>query len=114
MARYVPHALGPVVSGAARREHDDALLATYRSCLDLAALVEDIRTIAFCSVSTGASGFPRPRAAAIALRAVAEWTTCRPGRFDVVVHCVLDAQNFAVYQRVIDAWDGGTPPSTQH
>lgn len=67
-ARFVIHTVGPRWRGGDYGE--DALLAScYTSSLRLAE-EHGVRTIAFPAISTGAFGFPLPRAAAIAVRTV--------------------------------------------
>ena len=57
-ARYVIHTPGPVWQGGEQGEA--ALLAScYRSCL-LLAEAHSIRTLDFCSISTGVYGYPLP------------------------------------------------------
>ncbi len=64
-AKSVIHTVGPVWRGGGGDE--DALLAgCYRNSLALAGR-NDVRTIAFPSISTGAYGFPVARAARIAV-----------------------------------------------
>ena len=79
-ARYVIHTPGPVWQGGEQGEA--ALLAScYRSCL-LLAEAHSIRTLDFCSISTGVYGYPLPLAATVALRAIMDsWRTmpCRSG-----------------------------------
>lgn len=65
-ARYVIHTVGPVWRGGAHQE--EALLASaYRNSLDLAFRTSDIHVVAFPAISTGVYGFPKPRAAALAV-----------------------------------------------
>lgn len=67
-ARYVIHTVGPVWEGGEKNE--DALLAScYRKSLKL-AVENNIKTIAFPSISTGAYGFPVKRAARIAIKEI--------------------------------------------
>ena len=67
-AAHVIHTVGPVWRGGDNGE--DALLAScYARCLEVAA-ENEIRAIAFPSISTGAYGFPLTRAAPIAVAAV--------------------------------------------
>jgi len=65
-ARWVIHTVGPVWHGGGAGE-DEALASCYRRSLALAA-DQGLRTIAFPAISTGAYGFPLPRAAGIAVR----------------------------------------------
>src|SRR6478672_9155609 len=70
-AKHVIHTVGPVWRGGGHGE--DALLAScYRSSLELAER-HGLTSVAFPSISTGAYGFPVERAAAIAVREVAEF-----------------------------------------
>jgi O-acetyl-ADP-ribose deacetylase (regulator of RNase III) len=69
-ARHVIHTVGPVWRGGADGE-DDVLASCHRSVLAL-AVEHDVRSVAFPAISTGIYGFPADRAAAIALRTVAE------------------------------------------
>ena len=68
-ARFVIHTVGPIYG---RNKDDDAiLLATcYENSL-LIASQNQLATIAFPSISTGAFGYPRDEAAAISSRAIA-------------------------------------------
>lgn len=97
-ARYVLHTVGPIVA-----DHDPSpaqaaqLAGCYRSCLDVAAEVDGVRTVAFCSISTGVFGYPKPAAASIALSVVAEWIAAHPGRLDRIVFNVFSADDHATY-----------------
>src|ERR1700741_2002298 len=64
-ARHVIHTVGPVWRGGAEGE-DELLAPCSRASLGL-AVAHGIGSIAFPAISTGAYGFPRPRAAAIAV-----------------------------------------------
>jgi O-acetyl-ADP-ribose deacetylase (regulator of RNase III) len=63
-AKFVIHTVGPIWRGGKERE-DELLAACYLNCLKL-AVENNIRTIAFPSISTGAYRFPLKRAARIA------------------------------------------------
>jgi O-acetyl-ADP-ribose deacetylase (regulator of RNase III) len=69
-AKYVIHTVGPVWRGGDNGE--DALLAScHRAALAVAAEL-GCRTVAFPAISTGIYGFPRDRAARIAVAATAD------------------------------------------
>lgn len=102
-ARYVLHTVGPVIDGRPSASDAEALASSYRSCLDLAAEVETVRTLAFCAVSTGVFGYPKEEAAPVALRTVTEWLDTRPGRFDRIVFTVFGADDETAYRRALDA-----------
>ena len=67
-AKYVIHTVGPVWNGGNRNE-DELLSNCYRDSLEL-AVKNEIKTIAFPSISTGAYRFPIERAAKIAVSEV--------------------------------------------
>ena len=69
-AKYVIHTVGPVWRGGHVKE-EDSLRNCYVNSLRLAA-ENQISTIAFPSISTGAYGFPIERAARIAVTTVAD------------------------------------------
>ncbi len=69
-AKFVIHTVGPVWYGG--KNHEDEYLAMcYRNCLKI-AVEKVIHTIAFPSISTGVYGFPKERAAQIAVKSVVE------------------------------------------
>ena len=67
-ARWVVHTVGPVWRGGGEGE-DAALASCYRRSLEVAGGV-GARSIAFPAISTGAFGFPEPRAAPVAVATV--------------------------------------------
>lgn len=67
-ARHVIHTVGPVWRGGADDE-DELLAWCYRNSLALARQ-HTLRTVAFPAISTGIYGFPRERAAHIAVAEV--------------------------------------------
>jgi O-acetyl-ADP-ribose deacetylase (regulator of RNase III) len=102
-ARFVIHAVGPVWCSGGRGE-DDLLRSAYRACLALAR-ENDVESIAFPAISTGAYGFPKERASAIAHASVADWlrqhalprevTFCCFGREDGALYEALLARGAA-------------------
>ena len=77
-ARYVIHTPGPVWQGGEQGEAA-LLVSCYRSCL-LLAEANSIRTLDFCSISTGVYGYPLPLAATVALRAIMDFPATRACR----------------------------------
>lgn len=69
-AKHVIHTVGPIWRGGHSQE-DDLLRNCYLNSLRLAA-ENQVTTIAFPSISTGAYGFPIERAARIAVTTVAD------------------------------------------
>ena len=65
-AQYVIHTVGPVWRGGSSGE-EELLASCYRKCFQLAGEFK-LRSIAFPAISTGVYGFPKERAARIAVR----------------------------------------------
>lgn len=84
-AKYVIHTVGPVWQGGGQGE--EALLeACHRNSLTLARDT-GVRTIAFPAISTGVYRFPGDRAAAVAVRTVAEFLAQNDLPVSVVFCC---------------------------
>ena len=67
-ARHVIHTVGPIYGREGGREAE-LLAAAYRNSLALAA-AHALASVAFPSISTGAYGYPREEAAAVASRSI--------------------------------------------
>lgn len=72
-ARHVIHTVGPVWHGGGNNE-EELLAAAYRNSLELAKKY-NLKSIAFPAISTGVYGFPKDRAAEIAVRVIIEFLT---------------------------------------
>lgn len=70
-ARFVIHTVGPIKGKHGARDAE-FLAASYRNSLAL-AVQQDLHSIAFPSISTGAFGYPKDEAAAVASRAIKEF-----------------------------------------
>ena len=73
---YIIHTPGPVWKGGGAKEAEK-LASCYRSCLEKAE-GKGLKSIAFCSISTGVYAYPLPLAAPIALRAVKDYLDDHP------------------------------------
>jgi O-acetyl-ADP-ribose deacetylase (regulator of RNase III) len=96
-AKYVFHAVGPRYRDGAQGEPEQ-LRSCYTTCLALAA-ERDVKTISFPSISTGIYGYPLEDAAAIAVRAVAEWLANHSGLVKVVKLVQFSDRDHEVYRR---------------
>jgi O-acetyl-ADP-ribose deacetylase len=91
LARFVIHAVGPVWKGGSSGESEQ-LSSCYRNSLQL-AVKHNCRTIAFPNISTGVYGFPKDRAAIIAVRAVKHFLADSDSIATVYFVC-FDEDNF--------------------
>ncbi len=103
-SRFVLHTVGPIFRGNPENipEGEKALLSSsYRACLDLASEVSAIRSLAFCSISTGVFGFPAIPAAGIAVKTVDQWLLDHPERFDLLVFDLFSKRDYDIYCRAL-------------
>ncbi len=70
--KYVLHTVGPIISGTLKDFQIEELSSCYRSCLDL-AMENNLKSIAFCCISTGVFHFPQDIAAKTAVEEVEEY-----------------------------------------
>ena len=97
-ARYVIHTVGPVWHGG--NNDEDRLLANcYINSLKLAE-INNIRTIAFPNISTGVYGFPKDKAAEIAVKTVKDYLAGRSSIEKVILVC-FDEENYRLYSELI-------------
>jgi O-acetyl-ADP-ribose deacetylase (regulator of RNase III) len=61
----------------------------------------DRPTLTFCSISTGVFGYPKDRAAEVALRTVSLWLGERPMAFDLVAFCVFSDADRDAYDEAM-------------
>lgn len=98
-ARHVIHTVGPVWRGGTAQE--EALLANcYCNALALAA-THEVRSLAFPAISTGVYGFPRRRAAEIAVAQTHAFLAREAAPRRVIFAC-FDAETLAIYQAILD------------
>ena len=97
--KYVLHTVGPIISGPLRKEDCDLLAGCYQSCLELAA-GNNVRSVAFCSISTGVFHFPQQRAAEIAVETVKQFLET-DSSIDRVIFNVFTDRDLAIYQRLL-------------
>ena len=97
--KYVLHTVGPIISGPLRKEDCDLLADCYQSCLELAA-GNNVRSVAFCCISTGVFHFPQQRAAEIAVETVKQFLET-DSSIDRVIFNVFTDRDLAIYQRLL-------------
>ena len=98
--KYVIHTVGPVWRGGSEHEADK-LADCYRNSLQL-AVSYGIRSVAFPSISTGVYGYPKDRAAKVAVQTVHEFIEANPGKLDLVEWALFDYETLDVYTKVLE------------
>ena len=97
--KYVLHTVGPIISGPLRKEDCDLLAGCYQSCLELAA-GNNVRSVAFCCISTGVFHFPQQRAAEIAVETVRQFLET-DSSIDRVIFNVFTDRDLTIYQKLL-------------
>ena len=97
--RYVLHTVGPIIYGSVTETDRKLLADCYRSCLEL-AVAYDLRSVAFCCISTGEFHFPNRLAAETAIKTVEEWQKENPGQMEVIFNVFKD-NDYRIYQQLL-------------
>ncbi|MFD2574130.1 O-acetyl-ADP-ribose deacetylase [Spirosoma soli] len=96
-AKYVIHTVGPVWRGGSHGE-SDLLASCYRRSLEL-AVEHKLTSIAFPNISTGVYGYPKEKAASVALAAVSRFLE-QPSTVQEVLFVCFDDENARLYQSI--------------
>lgn len=97
--RYVIHTVGPMIDDHVTKRDEELLASCYRSCLELADQ-NDIRSVAFCCVSTGEFHFPNRRAAEIAIRTVSDYRKQSNSKIKVIFNVFKD-MDYDIYRELL-------------
>jgi O-acetyl-ADP-ribose deacetylase (regulator of RNase III) len=97
--RYVLHTVGPIVNGDLQQWHRDKLTSCYRSCLALAA-DRDLKSVAFCCISTGEFHFPNDEAAGIAVSTARDFLKA-PSSIERVIFNVFKDIDLEIYSKLL-------------
>lgn len=96
-AKYVIHTVGPIWQGGDKGEKEK-LAACYRNSLKMAA-ENNIKSIIFPSISTGAYGFPVEKAAPIALKEVRRFLE-ENNNIKEVIFVLFSEKDLQIYQEL--------------
>ncbi len=99
---YIFHTVGPIYSGDPRDEAD--LTSCYRICLDEAEKM-GLKSIVFCSLSTGIFGFPIEKACRIAIAVAKGHLKERNRSVRTIVFDVFSEHDYETYSRAIKEMD---------
>jgi O-acetyl-ADP-ribose deacetylase len=97
-ARFIIHTVGPVWRGGKHSE-PELLAACYRNSLAIAA-ENELRSIAFPSISTGIYGYPIALAAKMAVDTVHN-TIHKSSTIEEVIFCCFSPNDLAVYESLL-------------
>ena len=98
--KYVIHTVGPIVYNELTDRLRDDLKNCYLSCLK-SAIDNEIRSIAFCCISTGEFHFPNEEAAKIALSVVSNFLKTHEEYIDRIIFNVFKDYDLDIYKKLI-------------
>jgi O-acetyl-ADP-ribose deacetylase (regulator of RNase III) len=97
-ARFVIHTVGPVWRGGKNGE-PELLASCYRNALTIAAM-QELKSIAFPSISTGVYGYSIELAARIAVDTICD-VVQKPSKIEEVIFCCFSPGDLAVYKSLL-------------
>ncbi len=99
-SKYVLHTVGPIISGKLTEKDRQLLANCYISCLEL-AVQNELKSIAFCCISTGVFCFPQEEAAEIAVKTVSLFLQNNHSDMKVIFNVFTD-KDLAIYQNILN------------
>ncbi len=97
--RYVLHTVGPIIYGKVTKKDCDLLSDCYLSCLELATAYQ-LKSVAFCCISTGEFHFPNGKAAEIAVQTVKDYQKKIQNSLQVVFNVFKD-NDYEIYRQLL-------------
>lgn len=98
--KHVIHTVGPIISGPLTDDDCKKLESCYRSCLEI-AIENNIKSIAFCCISTGEFRFPKDRAAEIAIKTICAFLDDNNEKIERVVINVFKEEDLEIYKNLL-------------
>lgn len=97
-SHFILHTIGPIVAGRVSQKDCELLASCYQSCLDLAEL-NQLKSIAFCCISTGEFHFPNQEAAEIAVKTVKAYLSTHTEMS--IVFNVFNDEDYQIYHNLL-------------
>ena len=95
---YIIHTVGPIINSNLTQNDCLLLKLCYQSCLN-AAEENNLKSIAFCCISTGEYHFPNQKAAEIAIDTVTEFI--KSSNIERVIFNVFKDKDYEIYRKLL-------------
>lgn len=99
-AKKVIHIVGPIVNDKLTQQLEKNLEDCYINTLDM-CLENNLKSVAFCCISTGVFNFPNKKAAEIAVKTVEKWLLNHPDSMDRVIFNVFKDEDKGYYEDLL-------------
>lgn len=99
-SKYVLHTVGPIIENEVSKNDEELLCKCYKSCLETAKN-NNIKSIAFCSISTGEFRFPNELASSIAVKAVRDFLKNTEYNIKIVFNVFKDL-DYKLYNNILN------------
>lgn len=99
-AKKVIHIAGPIVIGKLTKSLEQDLVNCYKNILDM-CLENNLKSVAFCCISTGVFSFPNKRAAEIAVETVTNWLKQNENKIDRIIFNVFKSEDKLFYEQLL-------------
>lgn len=100
-SKYVLHTVGPIISGILTKKDKEQLASCYYECLKTAD-EHNLKSIAFCCISTGEFHFPNDKAAKIAVDTVKTYKAETNSKIKVIFNVFKD-KDYKIYRELLCA-----------
>lgn len=102
-SKHVIHTVGPIVQDGLTPGLEQDLTNCYRSCLEI-AVKNQVRSLAFCCISTGVFHFPNQRAAEIAVATVMDFLKTHEDKFERIIFNVFLEVDLKIYNHLFNSY----------
>lgn len=99
-AKKVVHIVGPIVSGVLTSDLEKDLADCYTNTLDM-CMENNLKSIAFCCISTGVFHFPNKRAAEIVVKTVGKWCEAHSYSLERIIFNVFKDEDKKYYEELL-------------
>lgn len=99
-AKKIIHTVGPVYNLHPKKIAEKLLISAYWESLQLAD-INKCQSIAFPNISTGIYGFPKQKAAELAIYTTKSFEKTNPKFLNEIIFCCFDDENYSIYQKLL-------------
>ncbi len=99
-SKYIFHTVGPIVYGNVTKQNESDLKNCYLACLNKAREMQ-LKSIAFCCLSTGVFGYPKDKACKLAVQTVKDWLMQTNNDIKVIFNVFTD-EDRCYYERELN------------